>query len=185
MKEFLKYSLIALSLVVSGCSAVTVDHDSLAGVDFSTMKNYSWLNGDSGSEVKARNPKVNMMVMSSVGQQLKNKGYNRTTEENADFYVTWFGKVDEKVSQQSISHFYRTSGYGVLAGQYPEAVEAGGGEKTYLEGTLILDVIEAKSNKVIWRGSAADTIREGMSDAEIAAYIQRSVSKILAPFPSH
>lgn len=183
MKKICWCFLFAMFLLLSACSTVTVDHRSAESADFSVLKNYSWLSSDAAAEIQARNPKIEKMVMTAVNQQLRGKGYNRTTEGNADFYVSWFGKVNEKVAEKSISHFYRTSGYGVLAGQQPAMVEKGAETKPYVEGTLILDIIEARSKKVIWRGSAADTIKEGMSDAEIVAYIQRSVNKILAAFP--
>ena len=117
-------------------------------------------------------------------RELTRKGYQVVPCENADFLVSWFGKVNEKVRHQDIDHFYRSYGYGTLSATQPVAAERGSVAKIMSEGTLMVDIVDGQDRQVIWRGSATDSVRQGMSEIEVAAYIERSVKKLLSEFPT-
>ena len=54
-------------------------------------------------------------------------------------------------------------------------------ENVYTVGTLILDVYDAKTQKLLWRGSASDTIPEKSSS--LAKKIDKAVTKMMKKFP--
>jgi len=51
--------------------------------------------------------------------------------------------------------------------------------RQYRDGTLIIDLVDARSKQMIWRGTATDTFSPGM-EAQKAA---EAVSKTLAEYP--
>jgi hypothetical protein len=69
------------------------------------------------------------------------------------------------------------SGVGIGTGWYgPSSARS----RTVAKGTLVIDVLEAETRRVVWRGWAKDTLsRHGDPRAEIFA----AVTEIFAQFP--
>lgn len=180
MKRIFSILCLLIFFCLAGCSTVTVTDETVGMLEVQQMKKYSWLAPqDRGGEVRSVKPEVEKLIVSAVEKYLAGKGLEKTAAEDADVFITWFGKVDDKVSRTSVAHFYRPYGYGTLAAQHPAVVEEGAPVKNWQEGTLILDIIDADSKAVVWRGSATDTIRGDMSADEIVVYINRSVKGLL------
>lgn len=180
-----KISLVCVVLALMiGCSRVGVEHEAISPAKLSGLQSFSWLTSESAStDVRVNNPTVHKHVIAAVEKELEKKGYTQGTKEDADFLVSWFGKVDEKVKEQSIAHFYGSYGYGAVAASMPEKVAEGAVKKTYREGTLIVDIIDPRNGDVIWRGTSSDTLVAGMDEKEVAAYLNASVRRVLAKFP--
>ena len=53
----------------------------------------------------------------------------------------------------------------------------------YEEGTLILDVVDAKSNELIWRGTATGVVNPDATPEQKEKQIREAVTKMLANFP--
>lgn len=181
----MKNVLICLLSIIwlTGCSTVAVNFEVNESADFAQLKHYAWVEEESGDKVRVTKPQVGRNVVSSVDRHLSRKGYVLTEKSEADFLVSWFGRVKDKVAQNNIDHFYNTYGYGALAATQPEMVAEGGGSRNFSKGTLIIDLLDAKTKKVIWRGTATDTIVADMSEGDVAAYIERSVRQVLSGFP--
>ncbi len=177
---------IVISLLISGCTLVDVTiFDQDEGNLLGSAKTYSWFEQDLLShENQVENQGARNHISQAIEKQLKKKGYTKTSIEEADILVTWFGKVNEEVSSQSVSHFYNTYGYGTISNQFPEEVRGVEVPKAYRKGTLIIDVADPAQKKIVWRGSATDTFTPDMADNEAAAYLNRSVNKALSAFPS-
>ena len=75
--------------------------------------------------------------------------------------------------------YYPAYGYG-YGGYW-----GGGGVDVYqyTEGTLILDLIEAKSKQLVWRGMAQGTIDENASPEQRERRLNEAVMRMLANFP--
>ena len=120
------------------------------------------------------------LVVRSVDETLGGKGY-RQEAIRPDFVVKW---------HVSIASRPRTSGMDVpafrdvrpmpSAGPSSSPTMATGQER---EGTLTLDVIDATSNTVVWRGSALTELTGGGDFRAREARIQDAVRRILERFP--
>jgi hypothetical protein len=53
----------------------------------------------------------------------------------------------------------------------------------YEQGTLVLDIVERRSKKLVWRGTARATLLENPTPERSTARINEAVRKILAGFP--
>lgn len=51
----------------------------------------------------------------------------------------------------------------------------------YDEGTLVLDFVDAKSKKLVWRGTATDVISQ--DEKEVNKAIKRAVQKMISKYP--
>jgi hypothetical protein len=54
---------------------------------------------------------------------------------------------------------------------------------SYREGTLIIDLMDAKNN-LVWRGSAAAPIEEVYSPEQTTKLVNKAVSKMFKTFPT-
>lgn len=177
--------LLTVALVMFGCSTVEVEHKVASPSLLYDFQYFSWVEGgEDNGEVRGKNPMVEKYVRKAVEKELIMKGYTKVEPEYANFLVSWFGKVNEKVKEQSIDHFYRSYGYGTLSAKMKDSVAKGAIKSSYKEGTLVLDVVDSKSKEVVWRGVGTDTIFDDMSDNQIAAYINKSVRMIVKDFPA-
>ena len=99
--------------------------------------------------------------------------------ENPDVYVTYHTNEKEEMQLHT-----DTFGYGAGAGMrwhggYGGAMGASSTTRTYTytKGTLIVDIWDAKSEKLVWRGSATATVKENPEAA--AKQIQNVVNKMV------
>ena len=55
----------------------------------------------------------------------------------------------------------------------------------YEEGTLVIDMIDARTNQLVWRGMVKDTILDFHNINEVDETVVKNVSELLAEFPPH
>ena len=76
---------------------------------------------------------------------------------------------------------------GVGVGTYGSAVSlgysSGPSVRTYKEGTVVLDIIDTRSSKIIWRGIAEGRLKEDMSINDKNRVASEVASELLADFP--
>jgi hypothetical protein len=166
--------ILVLSIVgfAAACSSISTSSDYDQTYDFSTLKNYAWAEvaGD-----KQQTDQITLRrIIQNTDQVLAGKGFVKSDPKDASFLVA----IQTGVQQETQ---YTTYGYGVGAWR-------GGGMATttaqnYDEGTLILDVVDAKKKELVWRGSANGTLDPGASADQKASNVTEAVTKILADFP--
>ncbi len=180
--------LLCCCLLLSGlmgCAPVDVKTQVSPDVVFTNFTTYSWLDTDSvaKSPIPITNPEVNNTVRDAIDKNLQKKGYKRLSDGDVDFLVAWFGGVEKKVKVETIDHFYRNSGYGTLAAAMPEKVAEAARTTEYEEGTILIDVLDPKSHKAIWRGVATERLVQSLTESEKKLYIDRVVGNIIDKFP--
>ena len=166
-KSFLVLSAAVVSaFFISSCS-VTTHVETAAGVNFNNYKTFGWVNGNGEKiEDRADNDIVDNNIKNAISLQLENKGWKETTQ-NPDVLLDYNVMVEKKVSQTSdpiysypYTHYYynrwhRRMGYMY----YPNNLV---GYHTYnipfKVGTLTVNMIDAKTNKLIWSGSATGDV---------------------------
>ncbi len=55
--------------------------------------------------------------------------------------------------------------------------------REYLEGTLILDIVDDRNSKLIWRGWASGALDHDPRPDKVRMYVNKAVRKILEKFP--
>jgi hypothetical protein len=55
--------------------------------------------------------------------------------------------------------------------------------RTYNQGSLILDITDAKDNKPVWRGVSEKRLNRNMTPAQQREVLSRAVSEVLSQFP--
>ena len=188
--RFWIFPLIAL-LTLAGCSNYRVVSDYDRSIPFEHYKTYRWSSeGSAGisDDILARNPFVYKHIKSAVDRELAAKGFVLKASRPVDFTVSPHARVRERVVVTPPVGFAYSSGYYHRWGRrgyttfwydpYPYPAVS-----YYEEGTLIIDIIDAKSDEIAWTGIARGILKDYDSSIQLNRQIDEVVTKIMAQFP--
>jgi hypothetical protein len=153
-------------------SEVATEYDGQA--DFTRYRTYSW-----GKKPDSGKADVDARILEAIDGQLKEKGWARVESGPADVVLAAHAIVRE---DQQIDTAY--SGWGPgwnWSGPGPLA----GAATTVLTrqriGTLVVDLFDAATRRLVWRGTATDTVGP---DAEAnRRRLQQVVTRLFKGFP--
>ena len=182
MKKYLRIStaiLIAGYLASCGPSLkVTDDYDK--SVNFDQYKTFALYNSDSIHD--AISPLNQQRIINAVKSEMAKKGFQENTG-SPDMLVNITAVLENRVAMSSTTDYY---GYG---GMYRPYYWGGGmGSSTtnynvqhYKDGSLIIDVIDAKSKKLVWQGTGNKEIDKPLKDPDTK--IPKAIAAIMESFP--
>ena len=173
MKLFKLLSLIGLFIITS-CSSVRVNVDYDKNANFGQYKTYAF--HKSGIDKAEISDLDKRRILRSIDAQMTAKGF--TKSETPDLLVNIFTKEREKVD---VNNFSAGWGYGWGYGWNPYLW----GGRTYVststEGTLYIDLIDAKNKELIWQGMGTGYLTHDTEKKDQRA--NEFVTKILEQFP--
>lgn len=179
--------LACILFTLAGCSTLTIKTDYDPQADFSGLHVFSWstqVQPPTGN-IKLDNPLLDARIRQSVEDQLLIKGYAKDTTGNPDFLMRYLVTVQDKTDVQTIDTYYGAPTPFWFGGPYypagiwvPQTIVY-----NYEEGTLILDFLNTKTQKLIWRGSASAEVTNSGTPEQKKAKIENAVQKLLAQFP--
>jgi hypothetical protein len=174
----LKSIVIGMFVVgLLGCASVSVKTDYDQSVDFSGFKTYNW---DSDHAIRgdtlAREPILRKRIKNAVDQVLQSKGFRLEPSGAVDFTVVIHAGVEERMRV----NYWGTSGwYDPWWGPYGGHVDV----SYYTQGTLVIDVVDADTRELAWRGLGEGLVREYSDNEKREADIRNTVTEILKSFP--
>ncbi len=149
---------------------VKTDYDRSA--DFTQYKTYSWEN------VHTSNPLWVDRIKAAVDSALAAKGWTQV-ESGANVSIM---AMEMTRSHQTLNTYCDNFGGGWLWGGFGEGFgDSTTTESTYKVGTLVVDLFDSSTKKLIWRGSASDTLSD-KSDKNIKN-LDKGVEKMFDHFP--
>src|SRR3984893_4906051 len=160
----------ALMLALASASfagPVKTDYDHSA--NFGQYKTYSW------EKVSTRDPLVVNRIKDAVNGALTAKGWSQV-ESGGDVSVT---ATEITQNQQTLNTFYDGFGGGRrFGGGFGDATTT---TDTYKVGSLIVDLSDAKTKNLIWRGSSSDTLSDNAD--KNTKNLDKGVQKMFKHFP--
>jgi hypothetical protein len=173
----MKSILFILSLFLFiGCSSIQVQTDYDPQVDLKALNTFVVLQ----QTQKDRDTLTDDRITKALQEVFAAKHYIKVKQKEADFFVIYHVDVQNKTR---IDTDYQRMGlypYG-----YGGAMIATTRSVDYEEGRLIIDIMNPKTKKIIWRGMAVDHIKILKTPQERDAYIKKAVEKILETFPEN
>jgi hypothetical protein len=165
---------IAVFSATASWAEVKTDYDRNA--DFNSYKTYSWGN------VHTQNPLWVDRIKAAVGSALAAKGWTEV-ESNGDVSIM---AMEMTQDHHTLNTYYDNFGGG-WGWRWGGGFGDGFGtstttEDTYTVGTLVVDLFDTNSRKLIWRGSASDTLSD-KSDKNIKK-LNMDVQKMFDHFPA-
>lgn len=170
--------MLAASLV-SGCASVAVTRDYAPQTEFAAYRTYA-LRSSQPRESEPRSL-IDQRAQAAIDRELTAKGLRRVADsESPDLLV--ITRFDARDRVEFVPYYSSYGGYWYPPGYM--GLGWGYGWNTmaypYTEGTLVVDLVDAKSNNVVWHGRARRTVY----DTELsAAQIDQMVKKLMEDFP--
>lgn len=171
----IKFLPLLFLFAIASCSSVRVATDFDKNVDFANYKSFAFFK--SGIDKVEISDLDKRRILNAIDAELTAKGF--TKSDNPDLLVNIFTKSREQVD---INQFNAGWGYGWGWGWSPWMW---GGRSTTVststEGTLYIDLIDARKKELIWQGEGVGVLTQNMNKKD--ERIQEFVKKILAKYP--
>jgi hypothetical protein len=185
----MKLASITLSLTASAllaaCATQQAQYDFDDSVDFAQYRRWAWLpqpNKQASGDPRIDNPLIMQRIESAVERNLAAKGFKQT-ESGEDFEVGYLVTVEKQLSSSGVGGSF---GFGRYSGGSGVGMSFGGPQiqiREYEEGTLILEITDASSDKLVWHGSSTSRLSDARTPEDSERIINQMVEEILANFP--
>jgi len=165
-------AMLGLTLLLgTGSFAQHVKTDYDHSASFGQYKTYSW------EKVQTKDPLLVDRIKSAVNSSLTAKGW---TEVPSGGDVEVFA-IEATRDQQTLDTFYNGFGGGRRWGGFGGFGDATTTVETYKVGTLVVDLFDAKTEKLIWRSSSSDTLSDNAD--KNTKNLDKGVNKMFQHFP--
>ena len=176
----LRWLALSVWLLSTACSTlqVSVQHDE--STDFSAYRTYAWSVGDrtdTGNPIVDDNAMMDRQIRALVDAELQARGMTPAGDADPDLTVHYHALLERKAASMTTREYESYAGAEVLRAEHTEITE-------YTEGTLILDIHDARREELVWRGVAREAVDDLITNPDRAEKeLGGAVRKILAGFP--
>ncbi len=179
-------TFLLLTLLVASCvpaARVTTDYDD--SINFSAYETFDWMTppGDINDPLRAY-PAVAFRIKNAIENNLEDKDFVKV-DDDPDFYVVYHASVERTLSRTYIDtwgYYYPRYRRYPRPRRYPPVYQGFVYVDTYEQGTLVIDIVDARTNELAWRGAATGVIGD---PARAREKIDEAVHEILKSFPPY
>jgi hypothetical protein len=157
--------LLPLLFATAGCHSVSVDSTYDHDVDFSQLHTYDWLSLPPTSPTAAKDE----TVIGALATLLEKKGFKRNKEQ-PDLLVA----VQRTIEGQL---YTKGSGYEFRDGRLHSY--------QLQSGSLVIDLVSAKTKETVWRSSASGAFRADQLPEERRVFLAQLMDDMFDGFPPH
>ncbi|CAM1368521.1 conserved exported hypothetical protein [Tenacibaculum sediminilitoris] len=177
MKKIKLLFLPIVALLITSCSSVRVMTDYDTQTDFNQYKTFAFYKtGIDKAQVSDLDKK---RIMRAIETELSAKGMTKSA--TPDVLVSLFTKSRERININD-----NNVGWGVGYGWGWNPWMWGGANQLnvnkYTEGTLFLDIIDAKDKQLVWQGIGTGALSTSSVEKKDAR-IKKFVAEIMAKYP--
>jgi hypothetical protein len=155
----MRITAAALMLIVlPACSDLQVKTEQDWDADFARYRTYAW-----GQGTPARDPSIESQIRAAVDFELPFKGLKKVEQAaSPDLYVATYASVEEEQVVGQWGHEARTDG----------AADSRFSTLTLPIGTLVVELVDARSDKLVWRGHASKAVDRQVSEASLRKVVR-------------
>ncbi len=175
--------LVGLALMtaagLTGCSSLTVNYDYDNNVDWTNFKTYAWVGAKSTGSATASggvmdSGLLDQRIRSSVEFEMTSRAMTEST--TPDVLVIYHVGSEDKIQVTDWGYRYSDYYWG-YGGRQIDVYQ-------FTEGTLVIDIIDAGTKNLVWRGTGSGVVDQTQrTPEEIQEDIDKVVNKIMASFP--
>jgi hypothetical protein len=163
----------AAVLAASACALRNVSSFADRGFEISRYRTYSWAADEpraTGDPRLDNNSLFQSCVRMNIEKELAKRGLERATSASVDLVVHYYASVTQRLE--------------VNGPHQPYDVCRDCTPRVYDAGTLVIDLVDAHTNVLVWRGWAEGSI-DGLIDDQplFEGAIREGVARILARLP--
>ena len=172
MRRFIWLAAAVVIFPILSCSTMTVraDHDSQ--FDFGAYSTFALFERQGKERQRPQMSEiVDRRIAAAMDTELVGKGFSSSSPRNADFLITFYTAVRQRVVVNHAGWYGHRRGYW------------GGGTRwirSYQEGTLVIDVIDRRRRELVWRGVGEGAFtKTNPSDDKVT----KRIARVLQTFP--
>jgi hypothetical protein len=170
--------LLAAGLLLTGCATLRVSSHTDRGLVWSKYQTFDWGPADAlpaGDPRLDKDPFFQDHVEGAIEKAMTAHGFTRAaTRERPDVLVHYHANVRERLDVDQIDR-----GYGYCA-----TAECQSRVSRYEAGTLVVDIVDAASNVLIWRGWAQGSLDGVLGNRDrLRRRIDESVRQMFETLP--
>jgi uncharacterized protein DUF4136 len=170
--------LAVTALTFTGCATMNVSSHVLSGADFTQYQTFEWGPADAlptGDPRLDRDPFFQDHVQGAIEKGLATRGFARVSDGPPDLLIHYHANISRRID---INRLDRERGY-----CYDDACGVRTVERE--AGTLVLDVIDARTNRLVWRGWAQHSVADMLRDRDrMEQKINDAVARMLEQLPT-
>ena len=171
-------ALLTLALL-TGCAGYQIRYDYDVTATYNRYKTFDYYTSKKGTG--GTTSLMDTRVRTALEHELQAKGYVMETKADPDFLVTYYPIVRER-RYRTTTHLGWGWGWGYRPFRGGIATTSSQ-VHSYKEGSIVIEIVDFKSNKLIWQGAAEGALT-GLENPEDAnEVVSRAVHDILAKFP--
>jgi hypothetical protein len=168
-------ALMAVTSIGMGCASLTVNSYVARSFDTGRYQTYDWAAADRGPTGDPRldnNRFFDEHVRRQIEKQLASKGFEKTTSATPDLLLHYHASVTQEIDIRNLDRH----------DQYCD--EENCEPFVYDAGTLFIDFVDPRTDRLVWRGWAEGSI-EGLIDNQewLEDRIDEVVARILERLP--
>ena len=174
---------VLLAVAVSSCS--TIDMPKGSSREYSSAR---FIRVNPASKLHAaapsKNKKVNAMIQEAITAQFEHNGL-RMTENDADLIIGYLLIRQDNVSTAMVNDHFgysRDSDKIINRAHELDVIVKGGRTEAFEVGAIVIDLIDAKTNELVYRNYAKRDIVNNISDDAREERITGAVSEALSAF---
>jgi hypothetical protein len=174
---------LGLLVAVAGCAGRQVTTDYSPATRFSQYHTYALVSPPDTASQRL----LDQRVRNAVQAQLAAKGLSPTDREHADLYVG-YGMVDK--THRDVYTYRDGWGWGGGLGwryyRWGVAWPMAGYRQvdTYTDGTVVVNLIDARNKQVVWEGEVADVVNLPVANPQRATkQVNLAVAKLFTKYP--
>jgi len=176
MRAFKRISVAVMAVIaalwISGCAPVHVHASLERGMEFTRYSSYGWAgdeNFNTGDPRLDNNEFFQNRLRHDVEHGLATYGFEMATPATADLLIHYHANTTERIDVNELDYQYG----------YSENSHS----SVYDAGTITLDLVDARTNRLVWRGWSEGSFDGIDSQAIIEARVDDAIAKILERLP--
>ena len=177
---------------LSACSSLSIDSEWDHKADFSTYHSFAWIPQEKGLPAEQQLPKHLDMRLRRVVEEIliDDKGFDKAmSPADADLLIAYYIDTEKNltVDYSVYGGYYGGYGYGYWPGYWggagPGYYEGAAAHhvREYTTGTLVLDIVDAKTKTLVWTGVIAGEARHHNPSGERITQIMHEMLKSFPP----
>jgi hypothetical protein len=173
-------ALALIAVIPAACATagnMNVSSHVQRGLDITKYRTFDWGPADAlptGDPRLDKDPVFGDYVQGAVEKGLAARGFARADAGQPDLLIHYHASVNERID---VNRTERQYGYCQGSGCDPWIVQ-------YEAGTLVLDFVDARTNRLVWRGWAQESVDDALGNRDrMQRMINEAVTRMLARLP--
>lgn len=171
-------TMTVAALSLTACATMRVSSHVERGLDFTRYRTFDWGPADAlptGDPRLDKDPFFQDRVQGAIEKQLAARGLERPPAQGTpDLQIHYHASIDRRLDVREAD---RSRGYCAPG-------DCTVGVTEYEAGTLVVDVVDTRTDKVVWRGWAQDSVEGVLGNRDrLAGKIDEGVTRMFLRFP--